>query len=265
MKRGWWSKRPLLACYAPLADPECPNNILEIYAGNGVDIVEVGVPSTDPYLDGPAVADSMRRVLQSGDPQRLIYAQIESQATFAARCRLVLMGYHNMPFRWAEDLARRNLVHGLIMADATASTEPRGLAEWLSSLGVERVGFVNARMSDATIERASRAGGYVMLQAYDGPTGVRSQLDSGNADKLRQLRNSGIDLPILLGFGIGTAEAAAAAMTMGADGVVVGSACVAAARQGADSLSLLVRSVRSAIDSTARVAAAGQGLRSGDI
>jgi len=257
MKRGWWSQRPLLACYAPLADPECPTNILEIYAGNGVDIVEVGIPSTDPYMDGPAVADSMHRILQSGDPQRLICSQIESQATFAARCRLVLMGYHDMSFRWAEDLARRNLVHGLIMADATASTEPRDLAEWLASFGMERVGFVDARMSADMIERARRAGGYVMLQAHDGPTGVRSHLDGSNGDKLKQLRNSGIDLPILLGFGIGTAEAAAAAMNMGADGVVVGSACVAAARQGTDSLSRLVRSVRSAIDSAACVAAAG--------
>lgn len=66
---------------------------------------------------------------------------------------------------------------GLIMADATPSTEPRGLAEWLASLGMEYVGFVNARKSDAMIERASRAGGYVMLQAHDGPTGGRSHLD----------------------------------------------------------------------------------------
>jgi tryptophan synthase alpha chain len=251
MRRGWWTRRPLLACYAPLGDPDCPVNLLEIYAENGVDIVEVGIPSTNPYLDGPAVADSMRRVLSWGNPQHRIREQIEAQAQFASRCRLVLMGYHDMPYRWAEDLARRKLIHGLIMADATPENEPVGLDAWLAGSGMERIGFVNARMDTALIQDAIQAGGYVMLQAHDGPTGVRGHLDEHNAHKLTKLRHLKVELPILLGFGIGTAEQAAAAMGMGADGVVVGSACVAAARQGAESLRALVRSVRSAIDSAA--------------
>ncbi|MGH8140827.1 MAG: tryptophan synthase subunit alpha [Steroidobacteraceae bacterium] len=247
--KGWWSAQPLLACYAPLGDPECPDNILQIYAEHGVDIVEIGVPTSDPYLDGPTVSNSMRRVLDTKDPVTRINALIGSQAAvFMNRCRLVLMGYADLPFRSFTQLARQKLVHGLIVADAALLGDPDRLGEWLESVGLERIGFVDSALSPETIERARRCGGYVMLQSHGGPTGIRHSLNGNNAEKIMTLRQAGIDLPIVIGFGIGSAAQAAAAITLGADGVVVGSACIDAAREGEGSLRRFVVALRQAIN-----------------
>jgi tryptophan synthase alpha chain len=245
-------------CYAPLADPECPDDVLAIYAEQGVDIVEVGVPTADPYLDGVTVASSMRRVLRDPHPVERIVALVEAHAnTLMNRCRVVLMGYQDMPFSSFTALARRNLIHGLIMADTSTKEEPAGLKGWLERETMKRIGFVDSALTPHLIERAREAGGYVMLQSHNGPTGVRAGLDAENGKKLQRLRRAGIDLPIALGFGIGSAEQAAAAIRLGADGIVVGSACIEAARCGSDSLRRFTGSLRRAINEAALNAASG--------
>jgi tryptophan synthase alpha chain len=219
---GWRSNRPLLICYAPVADPECPEDVLAIYAEQGVDVVEVGVPTANPYLDGPTVADSMRRVMRGGAAPARICANIDAHAQLLAdRLRVVLMGYRDMPFPAFTALARKNLVQGLITADTGVNGDPIEMTDWLIR------------------------------------EGVRKGLDPGNANKLRQLRQAKIDLPIALGFGIGTPEQAAQAIAMGADGVVIGSACIEAALQGARQLRAFIGNLRRAIDGQPLHAASG--------
>jgi tryptophan synthase alpha chain len=264
--KGWYVTRPLLICYAPLGDPEVPEDLLATYAEQGVNIVEVGIPTANPYLDGATVADSMHRALQRGNPIPLIHKLIEVQtAAIADRCRLVLMGYRDMAFAAFTDLARRRLIHGLIMADSASGESPEGLDSWLRQEAVARVGFVDSRLTEGSVTGARAAAGYVMLQAHDGPTGVRAQLDSGNAAKIRGLRQAGVDLPIALGFGIGTPQHAAAAIKLGADGVVVGSACVEAARSGSAHLKDFLQALRRAIDGAASSAEVGYRWRRVDI
>lgn len=256
--RGWCSDRPLLICYAPLGDPQCPADVLAIYAQHGVDIVEIGVPTRDPYLDGDTVADSMRRILRAADPIGLIRDNIDAHAEFIReRLHLVLMGYRGMPFKAFTSQARKRLIHGLIIADTSVEGDSADLTQWLNAEGVKRVGFVDAGLASHLIERARLADGYVMLQAHNGPTGVRAELDPKNADRLSNLRAANIDLPVALGFGIGTPEQAASAIGMGADGVVVGSACIEAALRGATALARFVAELRMAIDRQSLSAASG--------
>jgi tryptophan synthase alpha chain len=255
--RGWQSDRPLLICYAPLGDPQCPADVLAIYAEQGVNIVEVGVPTQNPCLDGETVADSMRRALRVTDPLGVIRGNIDAHAEFIReRLQLVLMGYRDMPFKAFTSEVRKGLVHGLIIADTSTGGDSIDLTQWLNLEGVKRVGFVDAGLSSHLIERVRLADGYVMLQAYDGPTGVRTELDGSNAERLRVLRAAGIDLPIALGFGIRTPEQAAAAIRMGADGVVVGSACIEAALRGAAALGRFIAELRAAVDHESMLTAA---------
>lgn len=258
MPGGWKSAEPLLVCYAPLGDPECSADVLEIYAEQGVDIVEVGVPTDDPYLDGATVADSMRRVLRTPNPMARIHSLIDAHGdAIVNRCRLVLMGYRDMPFAFFTDLARRRLIQGLLLVHGSAEHEPAALQDWLETESVERIGFVDSNLSSGMIERAREAGGYVMLQAHDGPTGVRERLNAHNGEKMGQLRRAGIKLPIVLGFGIGSPQQAAAAIRLGADGVVVGSACIDVARDSSASLRCFIASVRKAINEASLSAASG--------
>lgn len=256
---GWWTSHPLLICYAPLGDPGFPAKLLEIYARGGVDVVEAGVPTANPYLDGPTVADSMRRARARG--MHGVPALLEEYASvLKGRCRLLLMGYPDMPFAKFTSLARTRIVEGLLIVEDGIRADPPGLAEWLSANGVVRAGFVDAALSHTRIERALSAGGYVMLQACSGPTGVREKLDSANAAKILALRSAGVRLPVVLGFGIGTPEQAAKAIALGADGVVVGSACIEAAHRGEKFLSEFIVALRASVDAAmARRAAASAG------
>lgn len=258
-RQGWWTTRSLLVCYAPIGDPECPPDLLEVYAKGGVDIVEAGVPSVNPHMDGPTVADSMRRAATRG--MKFIPGVIERHAdALRGRCHVVLMGYADMPYSDYTQLARRGIIDGLMMVEGSGVNEPAGLSGWLEANGVQRTGFVDADLSAGSVERARHSGGYVMLQACSGPTGVREVLDPGNAAKIVALRRAGVGLPIVLGFGIGTLEQAADAIALGADGVVVGSACIEAARRGGQVLVDFIASLRSAVDAaTARRAAANGG------
>jgi len=248
-RRGWRSDRPLLICYAALGDPQHPADALAIYARHGVDVVEVGVPNANPHLDGPTVAESMRRSLHNPDPIGTIRANIDTHARFIHDgLRVVLMGYRDMPFQSFTPEARRHLLHGVIIADTSTEGDPVALSRWLDREGVKRIGFVDSALSTHLLERARRSEGYVMLQAHAGPTGVRVGMDARTEHRLRELRCAQVDLPIALGFGIGTQEQAAAAIGMGADGVVVGSACIEAGRRGPKALARFVADLRAAID-----------------
>ena len=82
-----------------------------------------------------------------------------------------------------------------------------------------------------------------MLQAADGVTGPRPELDPANEDRIRRLRAAGVEQRILLGFGISTPEHARAAIQMGADGVVIGAMCLRKALQSEKALRTFLRDV----------------------
>ena len=97
-------------------------------------------------------------------------------------------------------------------------------------------------------EAARRADGYVMLQAAPGLTGPRPSLDPSNAGRIATLRADGVAAPILLGFGVSNGEQARAAVGLGADGVVVGSAALRAALERPSKLARLLKDLRKGLD-----------------
>ena len=114
--------------------------------------------------------------------------------------------------------------------------------------GVAVSSFLALPLAEADITAATRASGYVMLQAAPGVTGPRAALDPVNAARIATLRANGIAAPILLGFGISNGAQARAAMDLGADGVVVGSAVLRAALQGPSVLALCLKDLRNALN-----------------
>jgi tryptophan synthase alpha chain len=162
------------------------------------------------------------------------------------------MGYSDMRFQPFTELACQDLVNGVLIVGASNNPQAKDLDQWLADTGAVQVGFVDSRLSTESIEFSRRAGGYLMLQSHDGPTGIRGELDPLNADKIRRVRLAVPSLPIALGFGIGTTQQATQAIEWGADGVIVGSACIEAARRGADALAGFIFALRGAIDAAAR-------------
>lgn len=135
----------------------------------------------------------------------------------------------------------------LILSSGQAGSDAH-LPIGIRDAGVRNVVFVPTGLSDRDIETARACDSYVMLQAAGGVTGPRPDLDAENAARIRRLRSAGVTAPILLGFGISSAEQARSAIELGADGVVIGSMCLRKAREGESAIRTFVRDVRAAID-----------------
>lgn len=240
--------RPALICYLPLGDSAVPADLVELYVECGVDVLEIGVPAPNPYLDGPLIRDSMDRARAAGvDPR--------TAAELTARLRerhpdqaAVWMSYGSLVE--ADELvtlARRAEVDAMLFAEPARHFEP--LAQALSGAGVHLLHFLSYELPPVDVAAARVSGGYLMLQAIPGVTGSWSRRTPlpDSRERIDRLRAAGIDTPIALGIGISTPRQASQAVAMGADGVIVGSTMVERALRGRDTLRRYLRELRRAI------------------
>ena len=204
----------------------------EAYADGGADLVELGVPFTDPLADGAVIHAAGTRALASG---ATVPAVIELGGRLAERLPVVLMCYANLVLargveRFADELARAGL-SGLIVPDLPLEESPAALAA-CDAAGLALVPLVAPTTPEERLRRiGAQARGFVYTVSVTGTTGERAELDP--AALLARVR-AHAQVPVALGFGIARPEQAAAAAAAGADGVIVGSRLVRAAAEGED-------------------------------
>jgi tryptophan synthase alpha chain len=229
--------RPILACYFVLGDAQFDDALRDLYVEEGVDIFELGIPSADPYLDGPDIAGAMARVIADGGDG---YGRMTELADwFAARPSApagVCMAYADL------DLQR------LVSIPLDGALVIGGESPAIDVPGAPRCGLLPLDRTLWDLDDALSWDGYVMVQSADGKTGPREALDPRLAETIAAAREAGIVRPILAGFGIGTPAQARQAIDAGADGVVIGSMCVRSVRQGSAAIRQFLRDVRSALD-----------------
>jgi tryptophan synthase alpha chain len=217
----------------------------------GVDVLELGVPFSDPLADGPVIQRASERALKGGttlarvlDAVRAIRRQSELP--------LLLFSYSNPILRFgAERLAaeaREAGVDGVLVTDLP----PEEAESWVLTAraeGLDTVFLAAPTSSDERLRRIAAAStGFVYAVSRTGVTGERDALSQDAAPLLARLREAG-PLPVALGFGISTPEQAASAAAL-ADGVVVGSTLVRFLEQQPDGdVGELVRWLRSKLPS----------------
>jgi tryptophan synthase alpha chain len=221
-----------------MSGPDAPDLAAAAVSG-GADIVELGFPFSDPLADGPVIRRAAERALAAGMRTQ---ACLECLAATRERVDvpLVPMTYSSLleAFGWerfAVD-ARAAGATSLIVADLPVDERPE----------LERVQLVAPTSTDERIGLAAeRTDGWLYLVTVTGTTGARAELSPALAPLVRRARAL-TDVPLYAGFGISTAEQAAAAAEL-ADGVVVGSAALVAAEQGRAALESFVSQLRSAL------------------
>jgi tryptophan synthase alpha chain len=238
---------PLLVAYFPLADPSVPIDLLDLYADGGVDVVEFGWPARDPFFDGPDVLGSMARAA-SGDPLGAFAAARRRLSRRRSAPRRLIMTYAEVGHPALADSAFFSGVDAVLVV-ARAGNPLRGEIEAnAESAGAALSVFVTLPISPTAVADAKRAREYVMLQAAAGLTGPRERLDPDNRVRIAELRAGGVAAPIVVGFGVSNGEHARAAVDLGADGVVVGSAGLRAALRGRAALAALLKALRGGLD-----------------
>ena len=220
----------------------------------GADLIELGVPFSDPLADGPVIHEAATTALDAGVS---LGAVVGLAAELARSVPVILMCYMNPILargleRVCDELATAG-VSGLIVPDLPLEEAPAARAACAAS-GLAFVPLVAPTTPDDRLARiAESATGFLYAVSVTGTTGERGADGPGPAAVIARARAGAGTLPIALGFGISTPEQAAAAAAAGADGVIVGSRLVRAAGSGADgprAVGELTRALSAALSSS---------------
>ncbi len=227
--------RPALVCYLMGGDPslDASEALLLALDAAGADVLELGVPFSDPIADGPVLQQAATRALQGGTTlPRLL--ELAARVKDRLRAPLVVMGYCNPFFalgweKFAEDAAAAGIC-GAIVPDVPLE-EAGPLREALGKHGMAWVPLCAPTTGDERLAKiAAGAEGFLYYVSVTGVTGARAALPEDLEARLATLHRLSA-APVAVGFGISN-PAQAAALRGQADGVVVGSAIVTAHHEG---------------------------------
>jgi tryptophan synthase alpha chain len=201
---------------------------LEILAQNGADLIELGVPYSDPLADGPTIQAAATRALQQG-VQLEDVLEIVKNVSSKIDIPIILFTYYNpIYYRGIESFLKQIKeagVSGLVVPDLPLE-ESDILLKPAREIGIEVTLLIAPTSSQDRINAiASQSEGFIYLVSVTGVTGVRTEIATRVKDLLTDLRSS-TNKPIGVGFGISSAEQAKQIKDWGADAVIVGSAFV---------------------------------------
>ncbi len=220
---------PFITAGDPGLDATVP--VMHALASAGADVIELGVPFSDPMADGPTIQRSSERALARGAGLSYVLETVRAFRRDDSATPVVLMGYLNpVEIRGTERFAQDAIsagVDGVLLVDLPPEEAEETLAIF-EQAGLALILLASPTTADARLDKlAAMARGYLYYVSFAGVTGASDRLDSDAASaRLRDLRTRST-VAVVAGFGIKDA-ASAAAMAKEADGVVVGSALVAA-------------------------------------
>jgi tryptophan synthase alpha chain len=226
--------RGALVGYLPVGYPSVPGSLAALKAlcgeggdSPGVDLVEIGLPYSDPMMDGPVIQQAGTRALERGVRTRDVFAAVE--AVRSTGTQAVVMTYWNLVDRYGVGAFARDLANaggsGLITPDLI----PDEAAEWLAASaehGLDRIFLVSPSSGDERIATTAAAcRGWMYATAVMGVTGTRTSSSSAAPELVRRVRELAPGTLVAVGLGVSTGDQAAE-VTSFADGVIVGSAFI---------------------------------------
>jgi tryptophan synthase alpha chain len=219
-----------LVTYLTAGDPN-PDTSAKLFAGlaaAGADLIEIGMPFSDPMADGPAIQEAGQRALKQGMNLRSTLTLVRKLRRADDATPVVLMGYYNPIYRYGGVAFARDAidagVDGLIIVDLPPE-EDAELTGPARAVGLDVIRLATPTSDESRLPRiVEQASGFIYYVAIAGITGTRSADSSEVAAAVAKLRQF-TDLPIAVGFGIRTPEQAAA-VAHAADAAVVGTALV---------------------------------------
>jgi len=220
--------RPALVTYTMAGDPDLATAqaILDALPAAGADIIELGMPFSDPMADGPGVQAAGQRALANGQTMRKTLSMVEAFRKKDAETPIVLMGYYNPIYIFGVDAflvaAKAAGVDGLIVVDLP----PEEDAELCIPALKAHINFI--RLATPTTDEArlptvlNNTSGFVYYVSMNGITGASITNHAAVGEAVTRIK-SHTDLPVVVGFGIKTADDAAR-MGRESDGIAVGTA-----------------------------------------
>lgn len=243
-----------LIAYFPIDGGSSPVALADIYAGAGVDALEIGFPIMNPTMDGATIRAAMQRAIATGWATGRYFEAIADIRRAHPTLVLQVFAYHETLAAYGpDDFIGRCAEAGadaLLVVGANETT-----LHDIHTLAQGRLTPLHFLPHRATAEAIARlrplARGYIFVQSVDGVTGARSDIAPTLAPLLRSLRHSLPGLPLCAGFGISSPSQCATLRQLGADGVIVGSTAVDHLQSGGtQQLARYLRSLKAALSPT---------------
>lgn len=245
------SGRAALVPYVTAGHPSASSTVqlLDALDAAGADVIELGVPFSDPLADGPTIQKSSFKSLEDGTTLERVLSDL---ATFRARSErpVVLFTYLNPLLRYGIDRflddAAEAGANGLLITDLPTGSD-RAIEDSIIASPLDLIRLLAPTTPLERVAEVARGGsGFLYYISRTGVTGAQSELPEGLAGEVKKIRDL-VDLPVAVGFGISTPEQAAV-VGQSADGVVVGSALVRTLdEQGIEAGAAFVASLRAAL------------------
>lgn len=223
------SDRKALVTFITAGDPDLTTTatLLPLLEKSGADIIELGIPFSDPMADGPTIQRASERALAAGTTLKAVLEMVR-KVRASVSVPIILMGYSNPVYsygwqQFAVDASAAG-VDGLLLVDLPPE-EAGELMPALRKAGLDMIFLLTPTSGADRIARVARQGsGFLYYVTVTGVTGARQTVSATLSQELATVRDA-VRLPIMAGFGVSTPEQAAQ-VAADADGVVVGSAIV---------------------------------------
>ncbi|MEM7553220.1 MAG: tryptophan synthase subunit alpha [Cyanobacteria bacterium P01_A01_bin.84] len=215
-------------------DLETTAKALQVLDNNGADIIELGVPYSDPLADGPVIQAAATRALEKGTTLEQVLKMLVTTIP-QLKAPIVLFAYYNLILhRGTENFLDRVAavgISGLVVPDLPLE-EATSLLERAAQRNIDLILLIAPTSSPERMQSiAERSGGFIYLVSVTGVTGVRSQIELRVSDLISHIRSI-TNKPIGVGFGISGPEQASQIKQWGANAVIVGSAFVKRLAEG---------------------------------
>lgn len=208
-------------------------NILTL-ANNGADIIELGIPFSDPVADGPVIQVADLRAFDAGVNTNVVF-DIVAKVRESTDVPLIFLTYTNIVFKYGyEEFCKRCRdlnISGLVIPDLPLE-EQGDLREFAKQYDISLIQLIAPTSGDRIEKIAKQAEGFIYMVSSMGVTGQREDFSKKLANTIEEIRKY-TDVPVTIGFGIHSAEQAQALSKI-ADGIIIGSAIVELIAEGKD-------------------------------
>ncbi|SDK44169.1 tryptophan synthase subunit alpha [Halanaerobium congolense] len=226
-----------LITYISGGDPslEMTEKLIYKLQNEGVDLIEIGIPFSDPLADGPVIQEASQRALKAGTTLKKLIAKLDKIQN-RVEVPLILMGYYNSILNYGEKEFARDIskagISGVIVPDLPVD-ERADLFKYLAEFDISQIMLVTPNTSEQRLKKISaKSSGFLYCVAHLGTTGDDQQGIYPELETyLNRVRKTADELPLGLGFGIDGPEKAKKIIDY-SDGIIIGSALIKVIQAG---------------------------------